>query len=80
MRKEFLTAKVGEFHSVGVGSTLSQILEENAPEKYYLTPRACYGILRRASNRGKELPPELKIALELQARDFVPKAPQTVEA
>ena len=45
-------------------STLSQILEVNAPEKYYLSPRAAEGILRRAAKRGKELPAMLKEALE----------------
>ena len=45
-------------------STLSQILEANAPEKYYLSSKACQGILRRAERRGKELPPMLKEALE----------------
>ena len=34
-------------------SFLSQILQENVPEKYYLSQRACSGILRRASARGK---------------------------
>ena len=43
--------------------TLSQILEENAPTKYCLSARACEGILRRAKNRGKELPPMLEEAL-----------------
>jgi len=37
------------------------------PEKYYLSPKACLGILRRASARGKELPEVLKKALERQA-------------
>ena len=37
------------------------------PEKYYLSPKACLGILRRASVRGKELPEVLKKALERQA-------------
>ncbi len=37
------------------------------PEKYYLSPKACQGILRRASARGKELPAILKKALERQA-------------
>ena len=32
-----------------------------------MSPRACLGILRRASVRGKELPPVLKAALERQA-------------
>ena len=36
--------------------------------KYYLSPRACLGILRRASERGKQLPEVLKIALERQAQ------------
>ena len=41
---------------------------ENVPEKYYLSQRACSGILRRASARGKELPELLKRALEKQAQ------------
>lgn len=35
--------------------------------KYYLTRKACLGILRRSAERGKELPPQLKEALEAQA-------------
>lgn len=46
---------------------LSQILRANVPEKYYLSPKACQGILRRASERGKQLPDILRIALERQA-------------
>ena len=49
-------------------STLSRILQDRVPEKYYLSQRACLGILRRASARGKELPEVLKKALERQAR------------
>ena len=45
-----------------IASTLSQILQGNVPEKYYLSSRACEGILRRAQRRGKELPPMLKEA------------------
>lgn len=48
-------------------STLSQILEANVQAKYYLSPKACQGILRRAAIRGKELPEVLKLALERQA-------------
>ena len=48
-------------------SSLSQILQAGVPERYYLSPRACLGILRRASARGKELPRVLKLALERQA-------------
>ena len=45
-------------------SFLSQILTENVPEKYYLSAKACQGILNRANKRGKELPDVLRIALE----------------
>ena len=47
--------------------SLSQILEEQPHPKYYLTRKACLGILRRSAERGKELPPQLKAALETQA-------------
>ena len=57
------THRAGEFHSVGAESTLSQILEDQVPERYYLTPKACVGILRRASLRGKALPESLRMAL-----------------
>ena len=58
---------IGEFPNEENASSLSQILEENVPAKYYLSQRACLGILRRASERGKELPIILKTALEQQA-------------
>lgn len=64
LRTEFLMLNIGESPSAAVESTLSQILEANVPEKYYLSARACEGILRRAERRGKELPLMLKTALE----------------
>lgn len=48
-------------------SSLSQILQADPPLKYYLSPKACLGILRRAFERGKELPPKLEGALKIQA-------------
>ena len=54
-------------HTLEDVSILSQILVADAPEKYYLSQKACLGILRRASARGKELPELLKRALERQA-------------
>ena len=57
----------GESPSEGVESTLSVILQASVPEKYYLSPKACLGILRRAAVRGKELPEILRLALERQA-------------
>ena len=47
--------------------SLSQILQDAPPRKYYLSKTACLGILRRARERGKELPPQLKAALMAQA-------------
>jgi hypothetical protein len=58
---------IGESPSEDAASTLSQILQVGVPEKYYLSPKACLGILRRASVRGKELPEVLRLALMRQA-------------
>lgn len=63
LRGELSTLNTGECPSVAVESRLSWILEVNAPEKYYLSERACQGILNRASRRGKELPEILRTAL-----------------
>lgn len=49
-------------------STLSQILMDKVPERFYLSPRACQGILRRASEHGRVLPDVLRLALERQAQ------------
>ena len=49
------------------GCSLSLILQDNPPRKYYLTRRACLGILRRAKERGRPLPPQLHAALLVQA-------------
>ena len=57
----------GEFPREENASTLSQILQAGVPEKYYLSQKACLGILRRASARGKTLPEILRIALVRQA-------------
>ena len=58
-----MTLNFGESPSEERGSTLSQILDLNAPEKYSLSQKACAGILRRAEKRGKTLPDMLKDAL-----------------
>lgn len=44
-----------------------QILEEEPHPKYYLSGKACRGILTRAERRKKEIPALLKAALEMQA-------------
>lgn len=58
-----LTLNIGESPNVENVSRLSQILEDNVPEKYYLSARACQGILMRASRRGKPLPDILRQAI-----------------
>ena len=50
-----------------VRTSLSDILEPTPAQKYYLSQTACLGILRRAKERGKELPHQLKVALTAQA-------------
>ena len=54
-------------HRNGVSeSHLSQILTDSAHPKYYLSSKACEGILRRAEKKGKPLPEILKQALMRQ--------------
>ena len=65
-RTALSTLNTGEFPNVVVESTLSAILEVNVPEKYYLSARACEGIIRRSERRGKPLPEMLKNALYQQ--------------
>ena len=57
----------GESPRDGVESHLSQILEVSPHQKYYLSAKACQGILNRAARRGKDLPEALKAALLLQS-------------
>lgn len=64
----------GESPKDAVESHLSQILEDNPHPKYYLSAKACQGILRRAERRGKELPETLRTALESQ---IAVEAPET---
>ena len=56
---------------------LSGILEANPAQKYYLSKVACIGILRRAFERGKELPKMLARALKIQAGLIKPDSQPT---
>ena len=64
---ESSTLNTGVSPRVARGSSLWQILEPHPQRKYYLSRKACLGILRRARKRGKELPATLKLALEMQS-------------
>lgn len=54
--------------SAGDVCSLSDVLDTSTvPQRYYLSAKACAGILRRAERRGKELPAQLQAALEQAA-------------
>ena len=68
-------------------SFLWQILEDNVPEKYSLSEKACQGVLRRAERRGKEMPVLLLLALmqkcgmpvKMVTVEFVPQSQETTK-
>lgn len=58
----------GPSHNGDAVCLLSDILViGDVPQRYYLTPKACRGILRRAAKRGKSLPQLLMRALKAVA-------------
>jgi hypothetical protein len=72
LRGEFLTLNTLDSPKDAAVCSLWQILEENAPQKYYLSATAARGILRRAEKRGRMLPPQLRRALEAVALGVSP--------
>ena len=64
-----LTAKTSESPSNAVASTLLLCIEVGEiPEKYFLSPNAAIGILRRVDQMGRNLPPSFKQSLEMLAK------------
>ena len=63
------------YPSAAVVCSLSAVLETGAvPQRFYLSAKACRGILRRAEKREKTLPERLMQALaEVAARDNQPE-------
>jgi len=62
-----LDAHSTEWHSDADVSSLSSTLETgDVPHRYYLSAKACAGIINRAKQRGKPLPHDLVQALERQ--------------
>ena len=58
------TPNSSDWHNGAVVCSLSQVLEKGSiPRRYFLSSKACAGILRRAAKRGKTLPPALHQAL-----------------
>ena len=67
-RGRFWTHNTFPWRKGGGVSSLADILEDgDVPQKYFLSSRACNGILRRADKRGKEIPPALRQALKTVA-------------
>ena len=65
---ESWTLNTLESPSVAVESSLSLVLETGElPQRFFLSEKACAGILRRAGKRGKALPPMLEQALRQAA-------------
>lgn len=61
---ESWTAATSECHSEGgASSSLPDVLEADVPPRFYLSPKAAAGIIRRAEKRGKALPPHLESTL-----------------
>jgi hypothetical protein len=59
-------------------SSLSDVLETgDVPQRYFLSEKACAGILRRAEKRGRVLPPLLQEALERAAQTTTKGRPGT---
>jgi hypothetical protein len=74
----FSTLNISECHKDAGVCSLSDILETgDLPQRYFLSAKACSGILRRAGKRGKDLPPPLAHALKAVA-DSVPTSTSMV--
>jgi hypothetical protein len=54
---------ISEWPNDAAVCSLSQVLEPTAPQRFFLSAKACAGILRRAEKRGKALPEALRLAL-----------------
>lgn len=74
---ECSTLNSTEWHSAAAVCSLSSTLETGGvPRRYFLSARACAGIIRRARKRGKPLPEDLQEALEQQLEALTPTQPQ----
>jgi hypothetical protein len=70
---EFLTLNGLESPSVAAVCSLSATLETgDVPQRYFLSEKACSGILRRAERRGKMLPAALATALHAASQQERP--------
>lgn len=69
-RGECLTLNISEWPNAAAVCSLSHVLQTDPiHERYFLSPKACTGILRRAEKRGKKLPESLETALVQVVQD-----------
>lgn len=64
---EFWIRSSSEFPNAVAACSLQDVLEDTVDERYFLSQKACAGILRRAGRRGRALPQHLQAALEAAA-------------
>lgn len=74
------TATLTQSHSGDAVCSLSDVLEAThlVPQRFFLSRKACEGILRRAERRGKALPPMLLVALQSAARSPMERTTEEV--
>ena len=73
---ECWTLNITEWPNAADVCSLSDILETGAlPRRYFLSAKACAGILHRAEKRGRALPERLKAALQQVATTQGPTEP-----
>lgn len=61
-----------------MSSSLPDVLEADVPLRFYLSPKAAAGILRRAAKRGRELPPALAEVLRALASQYRDEGKRTM--
>jgi hypothetical protein len=68
---ECLMLSTSESHKDAEECLLSDVLEiGEVQQKFFLSPKACAGILRRAEKRGKQLPTALYQALLIASKQL----------
>lgn len=69
---------ISVWHNAASVCSLSQVIEMGSiPPRFFLSSRACAGILRRAAERGKQLPPQLHHALTQVSEGFKERLDKT---
>jgi DNA (cytosine-5)-methyltransferase 1 len=77
-RGEYLMLDTSDSPNDAVECELSDVLEHPVPSRFYLSPRAARGILRRAEKRGRTLPIQLLRALQGLAAGAVTTGPTSL--